>query len=76
MARTFNSGQNPLSKMNVLRAVRWGIDAWESKVIPSTIQNCWARSQAIDFRARPFAFNLWSDSFVVVRGIEEAVEAL
>jgi len=37
MAETFDSGQNPVSKMNVLRAVRWGIDAWESSVILGTI---------------------------------------
>ena len=66
-------GQNPLSKINVLRAIRWGINAWESKVIPSTIQNYWARLQAIDFGACPFTFNLWSDLFVVVRGIKEAI---
>ena len=37
MATTFDAGQNPLSKMNVLRVVRWGIDAWENSVIPGTI---------------------------------------
>ena len=69
-------GQNLLSKINVLRAIRWGINAWESKVMPSTIQNCWVRLQAIGFRTYPFTFNLWSDLFVVVRGIKEVVQAL
>ena len=44
--------------------------------MPSTIQNCWARSQAIDFGACPFASNLWSDLFVIIRGIKESVQAL
>ena len=58
--------------MNVLRAVRWGIDAWESKVI----QNCRARSQAVGFMARPFPANIWSESSEVVQSIQAGVQAL
>ena len=76
MARTFDSRQNPLSKMNVLRAYRWGIDAWESSVMPSTIQNCWSRSQAIDFGARPIGNNLWSDSRALLERIQIDIQAL
>jgi hypothetical protein len=49
MARTFDEGKDLSKEMHVLRAIRWGISAWENDVTPATIQNCWARSQAVDF---------------------------
>jgi len=49
MAKTFDEGNNLSEEIHVLRAIRWGIYAWEYDVLPSTIQSCWRRSQCIDF---------------------------
>lgn len=63
MAKTFDSGKDLSKEMHVLRAIRWGIEAWENGVTPATIQNCWARSQAIDFGSRPLPSpDLWAES--------------
>ena len=76
MVQTFDAGENALGKMNVLRAVRWGIRAWESDVMPGTIQNCWARSQAINFGSRPINSNVWSESSEVIHSLQQGIEAL
>jgi hypothetical protein len=63
MARTFDQGKDLSREMDVLRAIRWGISAWENDVLPRTIQNCWARSQAVDFGQFPLPnMDIWSDS--------------
>ena len=49
MAQTFDLGRDLSKEMNVLRAIRWGISAWENDVTPATIQNCWAHLQCIKF---------------------------
>jgi predicted transcriptional regulator len=49
----FDEGKNLSQEMHVLRAVRWGIQAWEWDVDSSTIQACWRRSQAINYGAFP-----------------------
>ena len=76
MVKTFDKGENPMAKMNVLRAIRWGISAWESSVMPGTIQNCWGRSQCIDWGARPLHSSLWSDSFLVVQELHNDIQSL
>jgi hypothetical protein len=35
MAQTFDSGKDLSREMHVLRAIRWGISAWENDVTPS-----------------------------------------
>jgi hypothetical protein len=63
MAQTFDSGKDLSREMHILRAIRWGISAWENSVTPATIQNCWARSQVIDFGSRPLPSpDLWAES--------------
>jgi hypothetical protein len=63
MAQTFDSGKDLSREMHVLRAIRWGISASENSVTPATIQNCWARSQVIDFGSRPLPSpDLWAES--------------
>jgi hypothetical protein len=47
MAKSFDEDTDPLKNMHVLRAIRWGIFAWEQDVSPTTIQHCWTRSKAI-----------------------------
>jgi hypothetical protein len=76
MAQTFDSGKDLSREMHVLRAIRWGISAWENDVTPSTIQNCWARSQAIDFGARPFLPDFWTESQSQVDAIRQALYRL
>ena len=63
MAQTFDLGRDLSKEMNVLRAIRWGISAWENDVTPATIQNCWARSQCIKFGQFPLPPpDLWTES--------------
>jgi hypothetical protein len=38
----FNSGRDYNKPNHVLRAIEWGIEAWES-VEPQTITNCWQK---------------------------------
>lgn len=38
------SGRDPVRTMNVLKAIRWGSLAWDLKVKPQTIQNCFTKS--------------------------------
>jgi hypothetical protein len=40
MAQTFDQGNDFSKEMHVLRAICWGISAWENDVSSSTIQNC------------------------------------
>jgi hypothetical protein len=49
IACTFDQDKDLSKEMHVLRTIQWGISAWENDVTPATIQNCWARSQAVDF---------------------------
>jgi hypothetical protein len=37
MAKTFDEGKNLTEEMHVLRAIRWGIQAWENDARPATI---------------------------------------
>jgi hypothetical protein len=63
MAQIFDSRKDLSKEMHVLKAIRWGILAWENSVTPGTIQDCWARSQIIDFGARRFPSpDLWAVS--------------
>jgi len=62
MVKTFDEGGNPSASMNVLRAIRWGISAWEHDVSSTTIRNCWIRSQVYDWQGSTPEGNEWSDS--------------
>ncbi len=74
MAKTFDEGKNLTEEMHVLRAVRWGIQAWENDVQPATIQSCWRRSQALDFRQHPQPPpDLWTESEHEVDAIRQGL---
>lgn len=63
LAKIFDKGKNFSQEMHVLRAIRWGIQAWEWDVLPATIQSCWRRSQAIDFGVFPeVPASIWTES--------------
>ena len=71
MAHTFDQGKDLSKEMHVLHAVRWGIEAWENDVTPTTIQNCWARSQAVNFGQFPRPPpDLWLESQHLVDEIQ------
>jgi hypothetical protein len=74
MAQTFDQGKDLSKEMHVLQAVRWGISAWENDVTPATIQNCWARSQAINFGQFPLPLSdLWTESQQLVDDIRTGI---
>jgi len=37
-------GQDALEEMDVLKAIRWGINAWHLEVSDDTVRNCWLKS--------------------------------
>jgi hypothetical protein len=39
----FDEGRDPMLSMNVLKAVQWGIQAWELDISASTIKNCFQK---------------------------------
>ncbi|KAI1000372.1 hypothetical protein K3495_g7826 [Podosphaera aphanis] len=44
MIETFEKGDDPLKKMDVLKAMRWGFASWHFDVTKSSIQKCWIKS--------------------------------
>jgi hypothetical protein len=74
MAKTFDEGKNLSEEMHVLRAIRWGVQAWEYDVTSATIQSCWRRSQCIDLGAFPaLSSDLWSESEHTIDQIRESL---
>ena len=47
-----DTGGNPMTSMNVLQAIRWGVAAWED-VTPTTIRNAWTISNLKRQEGRP-----------------------
>ena len=47
MLDEFESQRNPLHTMNILKAIRWSIQAWDN-VTPEAIINCWYHSTVIE----------------------------
>ena len=63
MVDSFDAGQDPITIMNVLRAIRWGISAWENDVSATTIRNCWIRSKVYNWSGLEDPdSNEWTDS--------------
>lgn len=46
MCTEYDDGKNPLQTINVLKAIRWSIEAWDH-VTTQTISNCWFHSTLI-----------------------------
>jgi hypothetical protein len=44
MIDEFDEGREPVKSMDILKAVRWGIDSWHHDVNLSAIENCWIKS--------------------------------
>jgi hypothetical protein len=43
LADEVGEDRNPLATMNILKAVRWGIQSWELDITPETITECFDR---------------------------------
>jgi len=44
MVTEFDNGYHPAASMDVLKALRWGIRAWELDVSAQTISNCFKKA--------------------------------
>jgi hypothetical protein len=49
----FDEGREPVKSMDILKAVRWGIDSWHHDVNPSAVENCWIKSVLLGPRFGP-----------------------
>ena len=52
----YDTGKNPMTSVNVLQAIRWGVAAWED-VTPTTIRNAWIVSNVMGREGRPMDEN-------------------
>lgn len=68
MVDQFEAGKNPLRTTNVLKAIRWSIQAWQA-ISEATIANCWHHSTLVP---RPSEFQ----DNVELRGVTTEVGAL
>lgn len=62
MVEEFDAGKDPKTSMHLLRAIRWGISAWEDDVSEVTIKNCWTRSQCYNLAGSESIGDRWFDS--------------
>jgi DDE superfamily endonuclease len=76
MAKTFDEGKNLSEEMHVLRAIRWGVQAWECDVTPTTIQACWRRSQCLNYGVFPCTENPWTESEEALDQIRQGLNDL
>jgi hypothetical protein len=53
MIDEFDEGREPVKSMDILKAVRWGIDSWHHDVSLSAIENCWIKSGLLGPRFGP-----------------------
>lgn len=49
----FDKGQAPMASMNILKAIQWGIQAWELDVSALTIKNCFQKGLSISLDVPP-----------------------
>ena len=47
----YNDDKDPFKTMNVLQALRWGIDVWDNDITENTIYRCWLKSRLLVGRA-------------------------
>ncbi|KAI0999612.1 hypothetical protein K3495_g8585 [Podosphaera aphanis] len=52
MLDEYESERNPLQTMNVLKAIRWSIQTWNS-VTELTIKNCWSKTKILPIEQQP-----------------------
>ena len=71
MLRT--AGPFTISYGRVLRAIEWGIHAWEA-IEPQTMINCWQKGFHIEGPAQNS--NLWSDSLDLIQDIQDIAKTI
>src|SRR5258705_268162 len=69
----FDSGRDYTKTHNVLRAIQWGISAWE-QVKLTTISGCWAKG--FDISTHTLAVNSFTESSDLVEDIQAAAKAI
>jgi hypothetical protein len=69
----FDSGRDYTKTHNVLRAIQWGISAWE-QVKLTTISGCWANG--FDISTHTPAVNSFTESSDLVKDIQAAAKAV
>jgi len=47
LINNFENGEDPYNKMNVLQAIRWGIEAWHTNITTTTIANYWLKAKVL-----------------------------
>ncbi|KAI1005112.1 hypothetical protein K3495_g3106 [Podosphaera aphanis] len=52
MLHEYESERNPLQTVNVLKAIRWSIQAWNS-VTELIIKNCWSKTKILPNKHQP-----------------------
>ena len=70
----YDTGGNPMTSMNVLQAIRWGIAAWED-VTPTTIRNAWIGSNVIGREGRPIEDEEWENAVIKDNGLFDSMVA-
>lgn len=58
----FYAGKDPETSMHLLRAIRWGISAWENDISEVTMKNSWTRSQCYHSAGSDSMGDQWVDS--------------
>ena len=53
MCNEYDANRDPMKSMNVLKAIRWAVAAWENDVTPTTIRECWIKSRVLGPKYAP-----------------------
>lgn len=53
MCDEYDANRDPMKSMNVLKAIRWVVEAWEGDVTPTTIRECWIKSRVLGPKYAP-----------------------
>jgi hypothetical protein len=72
MVDQFEAGKNPLKTTNVLKAIRWSIQAWQT-ILEATITDCWYHSTVV---TRPSALQQSSEVTEVVAEVGGLINQL
>ena len=72
--------RNPYETMDILKAVQWGVEAWELDVSPETVANCWLKSTCLAPNYRPQTEKEWNreegrKTLVAVTASEQALNS-
>jgi hypothetical protein len=73
MLQQYDAGKDPVTAMNVLKAVRWAINAWEDDLKTSTFENCFNKAlKDVPTRSEGIDLEPTHDIGVGLRRLQEA----